>query len=93
MALRMGTQNRTSIFHNLGGLIPILRCYTSKNLWWNSLIICIQIFYLNEGQKFDPFHVRFFQYFQWLSEWEQKSALLDAITWVVLLRFESVISL
>jgi len=61
-----GTQNCASKFHNLSNSIPILTWDTSKNLWLNSLTICIQIIRLIEGPNFDPFSCLIFPYFQWL---------------------------
>jgi len=64
-------------------LSPILKCDTSINLWMNFLITCIQILLVNEGRNFDPFSCSIFPYFQWVSEWEPKTALLDSITCII----------
>jgi len=56
-------------------------------LWFNSLIIYIQFSILHGGQNFSPFSCSEFSYFQWLSEWDTKSALPDSITWVFGSRF------
>jgi len=60
MVFRMGTQNCTSKFHNLGSLISIFKRVTFTSLWLNSLIFYIKICLLNESQNFNPFHVRLF---------------------------------
>jgi len=51
MVFRMGTQNCTSRFHNLGYCIPILKWDTSMNLWVNSLLFYIKCFLFKAGQN------------------------------------------
>jgi len=80
-------KNCTSRFQNLSNFIPILKFDTSLSLWMNSLIIYIQIYLLGEGHNFDPFSCSIFPYFQWVSEWEPKTALPDSITWEVWFQF------
>jgi len=37
LEFRMGAQNRTSNFYNLGNWTPILNWHTSMSLWFNYL--------------------------------------------------------
>jgi len=80
MVFGMGTQNCTSKFHNLSFWTPILKCDTFMSFELNYLMFCIEIFPFREVQNFDPFSCSIFSYFQWFSEWEPKTSLLDIIT-------------
>jgi len=95
-AFRMRTQIWISNFHNLGKWVPILKWDTSMNSWWNSLIICIQIFLLYEGQNFNPFSCSIFPYFQSLSEWEPKKGTFNFHNlgkWILILKWDTSMNL
>jgi len=62
----------TSRFHNYSYGIPIYKWDTSLNLWLNSLTFYIQIYFLGEGRKFNPFSYSIFPNFQWGPEWAPK---------------------
>jgi len=55
MAVRMGTQNCTSRFHNFSYWSPILTCHTSMSLFLNSLTFYTKSLLFDEGQNFNPF--------------------------------------
>jgi len=50
------------------------------NLWFNSLIFYTKIFFLSEGQNFNPFSCLIALQFQWGPEWQPKNELLDSLT-------------
>jgi len=95
LVFRMGTQKWTSSSHNLGKWIPILKWYTSMNLWWNTTIIYIQIFLIYKGQNFNPFSCSIFPYFQCFRMGTQKwtSNFHNLGKWIPILKWDTSMNL
>jgi len=92
MSFKMGNQNCTSRFHNLSYCTPILMWDTSMSLWWNSLIIYIQIFLLKEGHNFNPFSCLIFQSFR-MGTQTYTSRFRNLSNWTPILMWDTSMSL
>jgi len=94
MTFRMRPRICTSRFYNLSNWIPIKTWDTSMNLYLKSLINYIKIFVLSAVQIFNPFSCSDFSFFQWLSEWEPKTAHPDDLSnWIPILSWDTSMNL